>query len=58
MGHDCIMGNLTGWESNIEESGFGELGSDCEGPSKEFGLYYWVRIIQWWYGRGAPNDGF
>ena len=52
------MGNLMGWESNIEENGFGELGSDCEGLSKEFGLYYWVRIIQWWYGRGAPNDGF
>lgn len=36
MDHDCIMGNLMGWESNIEESGFGELGSDCEGPLKNF----------------------
>ena len=36
MDHDCIMGNLMGWESNIEENGFGELGSDCEEHEEDF----------------------
>lgn len=34
------------WESRLEESGFRELGLDCEGLTKEFRLYSWLREIQ------------
>lgn len=43
-----------GWESKLEESGFRELGSDCEHLTKEFGLYSWVSIIQWWFPPPPP----
>lgn len=49
------MGNLMGWESRLEESGFRELGSDCEHLTKEFGLYSWVSIIQWWFPPPHPQ---
>lgn len=34
------------WESRVEERSFRELGLDCEGLGKEFGLYSWVRELQ------------
>lgn len=38
------MGHVMEWGSRTEESG---VRQDCGGLTKEFGLYPWVRVIQW-----------